>query len=141
MRKGFTLSEVLMSLTIIVIVILFCFGLFSRAYEITRVTEGDLVANNIANQQLEYFRSSFYRIPTVGGPYSYDNPPTDFNQVNFNPPITIRGKTYYTSVIIYKIPGSSADKIKRVVVTVSRQDKADVRKITVEAIFSNTSFD
>lgn len=59
-KKGFTLIEVLVGLSILVLVILSIYGIFRLALKSIGLSEARITASNLANQQMETIRNMAY---------------------------------------------------------------------------------
>lgn len=138
MKKGFTLIEILMGITVITIVILTCFLVFAQAYSLVMLSEGDIIAYHLAHQQIEFFRSGYTRVPPVGGPYDFKNVPEGYSEVNLNPVYTIGNREFKTTVTVLQLPGYPVEDISHVIVEVSRPENGrSDRKIVMESYISN----
>ncbi|MCE1247229.1 MAG: hypothetical protein LWY06_11340 [Firmicutes bacterium] len=120
-QYGYTLAEVILALGFITCVILYCFLILSHSYSIIRSTEEDLVAVNLANQQMEFFRSGFARVPPIGGPYDYNNVPEGYNNVNLVPPTNVKNRVFIVKSTVAAVPGCDPEVIRHVTVEVLRQ--------------------
>lgn len=151
-KKGFTLVELMMAvsiLTIAIVVMVKSFGYISKAIQISKNTT---IAANLAQEKMQIItQKSYYMIiPTMSPLYLTDfNPQVPYDNTYFPPEVVLEAGVYYTRYtyieviqedsgnIVVLSPNTPDTGMKQITVTVVWNEGSSKKKYQIKNIISN----
>ncbi|MDQ0481421.1 prepilin-type N-terminal cleavage/methylation domain-containing protein [Guptibacillus hwajinpoensis] len=141
-EKGFTLVEILVSLTLLTTLVLSASYFFSQSNTISSYNNQKLVAVNLARSTLERIQlepSSYITNGIAGSPYSYQSCQTSGGSACQNYRVLINNHQYTVNVVITQDNNEKDLKLVDIQVDVSLVTSDKSIKSTVEGYIANDS--
>ncbi len=123
-QRGFSLLELVVSAAVMSVIILGVYGFFESVRDMNRFANNLVIANQVAQQQIETYRNTPYNNLTVG---------TNNVSSILTPYPTLRTPRSATAVITEL----QADGLKQIDLTVSYTDKGGTKTIAVTTLVSS----
>ncbi len=121
--KGVSLLELVLSIFILGLVVIFLFNLYPTSILAVRQAEQQLLANTLARSLIAERQARSYDALVVG----------DHQQLA---PITREGVVFHPVLEVYPIAGKDPNLVKRLRVTLTWGDPADPKEVSHETLVS-----